>query len=171
MSDASPDTGRGPIPALGAYYIIPLLACALTIYYLVSTIDLIWEAKATGIFIGAILLMLCVAQIVRLSLMVARGEATLGFGDLVEDNLFNRQRLALLALTTIFVVSLPWIGTTAGLFLLIIAAIRVMGVREWHVLIAVAAITAATVHFLLIYLLGSQLPQGVFKGLFSAVGI
>jgi hypothetical protein len=68
-------------------------------------------------------------------------------------------------------VTLPWIGTTAGLFILIMASIRVMGVREWRVLVVVAATTAATVHFLLIYLLGSQLPQGVFKGMFSAVGI
>lgn len=170
MSNADPEAGRGSIPALGAYFLIPLMACGLTAYYLVSTIGLIWEAKATGIFIGGILLVLCAMQFVRLGLKVARGEGTLGFGDLFEDNLFNRQRLALLALTTIFVVSLPWIGTTAGLFLLIMATIRVMGVRKWRVLIAVAAITAATVHFLLIYLLGSQLPQGVFKKLLSLGG-
>jgi hypothetical protein len=35
----------------------------------------------------------------------------------------------------------------------------------------VALTTAAAVHFLLIYLLGSQLPQGVFKGVFAAIGI
>jgi hypothetical protein len=171
MSSADPEAGRGPIPALGAYFLIPLMACGLTAYYLVSTIGLIWEAKATGIFIGVILIGLCIAQFVRLGLMVARGEGTLGFGDLVENTLFNRQRLALLVLTAAFIILLPWVGTTAGLFLLIVASVRLMGVRDWRVLVAVAAITAATVHFLLIYLLGSQLPQGVFKTVFSLIGI
>ena len=52
MSNADPEAGRGPVPALGAYFIIPLLACALTVYYFVSAVGLIWEAKATGFFIG-----------------------------------------------------------------------------------------------------------------------
>ena len=170
MSHADPEAGRGTIPALGAYFIIPLMACGLTAYYLVSTIGLIWEAKATGIVIGITLVALCVAQFIRLGLKVARGEGTLGLGDLAENSHFNRQRLTLIVLSALFIVSLPWVGTTAGLFLVIVASIWVMGVRDWRVLIAVAAITAATVHFLLIYLLGSQLPQGVFKNLFSFGG-
>lgn len=170
MSNADPETGRGSIPALGAYFLIPLMACGLTAYYLVSTNGLIWEAKATGIVIGVVLLALCGAQILRLGLKIARGEGTFGFGDLVEDTLFNRQRFALLILSALFIATLPWIGTTVGLFLLIVASVRLMGVRDWRVLVAVAAITAATVHFLLIYLLGSQLPQGVFKPLFSFGG-
>jgi hypothetical protein len=171
MSHANPDAERGSKPALGAYFIIPLLACALTIYFLVSTRDLLWEARVTGTFIGVILLILCAVQIFRLSLTVVRGEATLGFGDLFENTLFNRQRLALLVFTTAFVVALPWIGTTVGLFILLVASVRIMGVRDWRVLVGVAFITAAMVHLLLIYLLGSQLPQGIFKGVFSAIGI
>lgn len=170
MTNANPDAGRGPIPALGAYFIIPLLGCGLTIYYLVSTASLIWEARATGTVIGVVLLALCAAQFVRLGLQIVRGEGNLGLGDLVENTLFNRQRLALLVFTAVFIILLPWIGTTAGLFVLIVASIRLMGVRDWRVLVAVAALTAATVHFLLIYLLGSQLPQGVFKHLFSLGG-
>jgi hypothetical protein len=171
MSDANPDAGRGPPPALGAYFIIPLLACGLTIYYLISTVGLIWEAKSTGIVIGVVLLALCGTQIIRLGLKIARGEGTLGLGDLVENSLFNRQRLALLVLSALFIAALPLIGTTVGLFLVIVASIRVMGVRDWRVLVATAAATAATVHLLLIYLLGSQLPQGVFKNLFSFGGM
>ena len=171
MSHADSDAGRGDKPALGAYFIVPLLASALTIYYFISTRGLIWEARATGTFIGGILLTLCGVQFLRLSLKIVRGEATLGFGGIFDDTLFNRQRLALLVFTTAFVVALPWIGTTVGLFILIIASIRVMGVRDWRTLVAVAFITAALVHLLLIYSLGSQLPQGVFKGVFSAIGI
>jgi len=171
MSHADPEVGRGIKPALGAYFIIPLLACGLTLYFLISTWNLIWEARSTGTFIGVILLLLCFAQFVRLGLRVARGEATLGFGDLVENTLYNRQRLALLVLTAVFIAALPLIGTTVGLFLVIIAMTRLMGVHDWRVLVALAFLAAASVHLLLIYALGSKLPQGVFKSLFSFGGI
>jgi hypothetical protein len=171
MSHADPDAGRGTVPALGAYFIIPALACALTVYFLVSTRDLIWEARSTGTFIGVILLALCMVQFIRLGLKVSRGEATLGLGELAQNTYYNRLRLALLVLTIAFIALLPVIGTTLGLFLVLIAMVRLMGVTNWRVLVTVAFITSATVHGLLIYLLGSQLPQGLLKPLFTSLGI
>jgi hypothetical protein len=47
---------------------------------------------------------------------------------------------------------------------------RLMGVHDWRVLIALAFLAAASVHLLLIYALGSKLPQGVFRSLFSFGG-
>lgn len=171
MTDANPDAGRGTVPALGAYFIIPVLASLLTIYFLVSTAGLIWEARSNGTFIGVILLLLCAAQFVRLGLKVMRGEGTLGFGDLTENSYFNRLRLGLLLLSIAFVALLPVIGTTLGLFLVLIAMIRLMGVENWRVLIAVAFVTAATVHGLLIKLLDSQLPQGLLKPVYQSLGL
>jgi hypothetical protein len=171
MSNANPDAGRGTVPALGPHFIIPLLASALTVYYLVSTANLIWEARSTGTYIGVTLLALCAVQFIKLGLKVKRGEGTIGFGDLVEDSFYNRLRLALLILIVAFVALLPVIGTTLGLFLVLIAMVRMMGVHSWRVLFTVAFITAATVHGLLIYLLGSQLPQGFLAPLFSFLGI
>lgn len=166
MSHAG-ETERGSKTALGAYFIIPLLACGLTVYYLVSTIDLVWEAKATGFFIGGVLLVLCTVQFVRLGVGVVQGEGSLGLGDLADNTLFNRQRLALLILIAAFIVTLQWVGTTLGLFLVLVACMWVMGVRSLRVLVGVALTTALVVHLLLIQLVGSQLPQGIFKGLFS----
>jgi hypothetical protein len=171
MTNVSPEAGRGQKSALGAFFIIPLLACALTIYFFVSTSDLNWEARSTGTFIGGILLCLCAAQFLRLGLKVARGEATLGLGDLIENTFYNRLRLGLLVLMTAFILLLPVLGTTLGLFLVLIAMVRLMGVKSWRVLLAIAFITAAIVHGLLIYLLGSQLPQGLMKPVFTSLGI
>jgi hypothetical protein len=167
MSDANPEAERGSSPALGSYFVIPILACGLTIYYLVSTVDLVWEAKATGIFIGAILIALCGVQFVRLGLRIARGQGTVGLGSLVDNNHFNRQRFALVALVAVFIATIHWVGTTLGLFILLVSSMWVMGVRRLRVLVGVAFVAAAVVHFLLIYLLGSQLPAGVFKNIFS----
>jgi hypothetical protein len=161
------ESERGSKAALGAYFIIPLLACGLTIYYLVTTLDLVWEARATGFFIGAILLALCLAQFVRLGRRVLQGEGNLSFGDLTANSPLNRQRLALLLLVLTFIVTLPWVGTTPALFLVLMASMWVMGVRKIRTLVAVALTTAIVVHLLLIQLVGSRLPQGVLTPLFS----
>ncbi len=171
MTNASSEAERGVKPALGANFIIPVLACALTIYFLVSTRTLLWEARSTGTFIGVILLVLCLVQFIRLGSQIVRGEATLGLGELVENTFYNRLRLGLLVLTVAFVALLPVLGTTLGLFFVLIAMIRLMGVRNWVVLVTVAFLAAATVHGLLIYLLRSQLPQGLLKPVFTAIGI
>ena len=56
MSDPHPAPSEPqPRAALGADFIIPLLACGLTLYYFVSTLDLVWEARATGTVIGLVL--------------------------------------------------------------------------------------------------------------------
>ena len=70
---ATPSAGAAPRSApISSFRCSP---ARLTIYYLISTVDLVWEAKATGIFIGVVLLALCVAQFVRLGLRIARAQA------------------------------------------------------------------------------------------------
>ena len=154
---------------VAADFIIPLLACALVAYYFASTTDLVWEAKATGTFIGAVLLALCLAHMARLLLLLRSRRAILSFGGLFADTTFNRQRLGLLLLAAAFIVSIQWIGTTLGLFLLLIGGMWVMGVRRIRTLVIVALAASATVYVLLIRLLSSRLPQGPVEWLLAAV--
>jgi hypothetical protein len=170
MSDPDLTAERGPRAALGADFIIPVLACGLTGYYFVSTLDLVWEARATGIFIGCMLLALCAAQFGLLGLRIGRGAGGFGLGALTENTLFNRQRLALVVLVALFVVSIHWISTTLGLFLVLIGCMWVLGVRSTRMLLAIAFTTAAVVHLVLIHLLASRLPGGIFQKLLSAAG-
>ena len=81
-----------------------------------------------------------------------------------DDTLFNRQRLALLAFTAAFVVTLAVDRHDASACSPLIASMRVLGVRDWRILVAVAFATAATVHFLLIYLLGQPASAGRVQG-------
>jgi hypothetical protein len=167
MSEPGQESERGK-PGLGADLIIPVLACGLAIYYFVSTADLVWEAKATGVVVGIVLIALCAVQFAKIARDVVAARGDLGLGDLAENTLFNRQRLALVALAVSFVVTLPWVGTTLGLFLVLFASMWVLGVRSIPALLGVSIASAATVHLLLIYLLGSRLPQGILRILFSA---
>jgi hypothetical protein len=170
MEHSSEENEGGPgQEPLGADFIIPCLASALTAYFLITTLDLAWEAKVTGTFIGAVLLALCVTHFARLGLRIASHRGSLGLGGLISDSLFNRQRLALLVLAILFIASIQWVGTTLGLFLLLVASMRVMGVRSPRVVFGVALLTAAVVYLLLIYLLGSRLPHGVIENVLSAI--
>ena len=147
-------------PALGADLIIPLLAVAFTTYYLVSTAHLTWEAKANGVVIGILLYALIAVHLVRIGLRVARGEATLRLGELVDFDRPQKQRIALVAITALYIAALPWTGTSLGLFLTMFAMMWVLGERSWRMLIGVSLATTATVYLLFIVFLQTRLPEG-----------
>jgi hypothetical protein len=156
---------------LGADLIIPLLAIALVAYYVVSTDELSWEAKATGVLVGVVLTAMCTIQIVRVLRAAITGGGRLGFGGLLANTPENMKRFGLVGLTAAFIGGVSITGTTLGLFVLLIALMLVMGVREWKTLVLVAFCTAATVYVLLIYLLGSKLPQGpIERGIAALFG-
>lgn len=165
--EAREEVAAGP---LGADFIIPVLAVALIVYYSATTVGLGWEAKVTGIVIGAVLAPLCAVHMVRMVLAIARGEGTFGFGDLISSTPFNRQRLGLVVLVTTFIATLAWAGTTLGLFLLLISCMLLMGVRSIRALVAVALTTTAVVYLLLIFLLNSRLPRGPVEELLRWLG-
>jgi hypothetical protein len=165
-ADAHDEAVAGP---LGADFIIPVLALALIVYYSATTIGLTWEAKVTGVVIGAVLAPLCIVHMVRMVLAISRGQGTPGLGDLISNTLFNRQRLGLVLLITTFIATIEWIGTTLGLFLLLVGCMLLMGVRSVRALIGVALATTAVVYVVLIFLLNSRLPQGVVEKLIRSV--
>jgi hypothetical protein len=147
-------------PALGADLFIPALALAFTTYYLVSTAHLTWEAKANGVVIGLLLYGLIVVHLVRIGFRVARRQVTLGFGDFFDSTTPQKQRLALVGITALFIAALPWTGTSLGLFLTMFAMMWVLGERSWWTLIGVSLATTATVYLLFILFLGTRLPRG-----------
>jgi hypothetical protein len=152
---------------LGADFIIPLLSCILAGYYLATTTDLVWEARAAGVAVGVPLIAMCVLNMGRTIYRIAQGRGTFGFGEIFENTLFNRQRLGLGILTALFIITLPWTGTTLGLFLVLVASMRLLGVTSIRQLLIVAAATAASVYVLLIYLVSSRLPQGPVEWLIA----
>ena len=167
---SSPEGGAPEPPvraALGADAIIPALGCALTAYYLLSTTDLVWEARATGTVIGLTLLALCAALFVRIGMSVVSGGAALGFGDLFRNDAFNRQRLGLIAMVTVYVATIYWVGATIGLFFLLVGCMWLLGVRNWRQLIGISLTAALVVHLTLIVLLGSRLPRGLIIDQFA----
>ena len=161
MSDQNHDgAGRDGRPALGADLIIPCLAAALTIYFLVSTSRMVWEARANGTVIGAALLILIAVQVFKVMRQWWAGAGTLGLGPLVERSSLQAQRLGLLAVLAVFIAAVPFVGTTLGLFATMLACMLILGVRDWRMLVGISFAVAATVYGLFILLLQSRLPRG-----------
>ena len=168
MSSLDPGPSQPPArAALGADFIIPALACGLTVYYLASTVELVWEARATGTVIGVTLLALCIAHVARLGLRIASGRAGAGTGDLFANDEFNRQRFGLALMVMVYILTIHWVGATIGLFLLLIGCMRLLGVKSVRTLVGVALVTAVLVHLALITLLDSKLPRGLIIDQFS----
>ncbi len=160
---SSPDDGAREPPAraaVGADFIIPVLGCALTFYYLVSTTDLVWEARATGTVIGLTLFALCALLTTKLVRSVVSDRATLGFGGLFRNGEFNRQRFGLTAMAIVYVATIHWVGATIGLFFLLVGCMWLLGVRSVRQLVGIALTAALFVHLALIVLLDSKLPRG-----------
>ncbi|WP_158046297.1 hypothetical protein [Skermanella pratensis] len=145
---------------LGADLIIPVLAAGFTLYYLISSSNLVWEARANGTVIGVVLLALIAVQVVRIVLNLRNGTGSLGFGDLGRWTPAQGQRLALIGVLILFIVTIPWLGTTLGLFLVMLAAMWILGLRQPVTLLAVAGGVAASVFLVFIVLLGARFPPG-----------
>jgi hypothetical protein len=154
---------------VAADFIIPLLACGLAGYYLATTTDLVWEARAAGVAVGVPLILMCLLHMGRTTYRIIQGSASFSFGEIFANTLFNRQRLVLGLLIATFIIALPWTGTTLGLFLVLVASMRVLGVTSIRQLVTVAAATAATVYVLLMYLVSSRLPQGPVEWLIARI--
>lgn len=167
MSEDHAASRGGDRPALGGDLVIPILAAAFTIYFLITTAGLDWEARANGVLIGVTLLVLVALQVGQTALKVATGGATLGLGELAEATPAQGRRLALIAILAAFIGTLPWLGTSLGLTLTMAASMAVLGVRSPRVLAGVSLGTAAAVYLLFIALLGAQLPAGPVEDLIA----
>lgn len=147
-------------PSVGADLVIPALALAFAVYFFIDIADLAWEAKANGVLIGSILVVLIVVQLARLGLQLARGEGRLGFESLLGPREALPARLGLVAVTIAFIALVPWLGLTLTLFLAMAAALRAMGLRNLRTCLIISFVVAASAYGLFIALLDTDMPHG-----------
>jgi hypothetical protein len=158
-------------PPVGQELIIPALAVGFTGYYFWTVLDLAWEAKANGIVIGGILLVLVAILLVRIGWRVTHRQARLRvtLGSTWE---VDRVRLALMGIMVAFLVLLPVLGTSISLAAMLFAAMWLLGARHWPTLIGVSLLTPLLVWASLIVILGTRFPAGPFEtGMAALLGI
>jgi hypothetical protein len=152
--------------ALGADLVIPALALGFAAYFFVSIADLAWEAKANGVVIGGILVVLIAIQVVRIAIRVLKREASLRFDPLWEPREALGKRVGMVLVTVAFIATLSWLGLTLGLLLALFAALWIMGVRGKSLVILPAAVALAA-YLLFVALLHSDIPHGPIERLLS----
>jgi hypothetical protein len=146
--------------ALGADLVIPALALAFAAYFFVSTDELVWEAKANGVVIGAVLALLVVAQLSRTFSQIVKREGDLGMAALLEPRELLAKRVGLVLLTAVFIAVLPWLGLTLSLWLGMLGALYLVGVRSRRILVWLPLGTAASIYLLFIAVLDAGFPHG-----------
>lgn len=154
---------------LGADLVIPLLALAFAAYFFVSIAGLSWEAKANGVIIGTLLVLLVLAQIVRIAVEVRKGRADLEADVLWSPREAMGKRIAMVLITVAFIATIKWLGLTLGLLLGIAAGLWAMGVRSWKAIAGVSVATAASAYLLFIAALDSNFPHGPVERLLKAL--
>lgn len=166
MADEA-ESDRTERPAIGGELLLPALGVALAIYFLIDVADLAWEARATATVIAWGLLALIAVHLVRIAIRISNGEATLGIGSLIEPRRLMPTRLLVLAVTGVFVILLPWLGLTLGLFLLVSVMMRLLRAGSWLKIVITAAAVSIAAYFLFIALLDSRMPHGPVEKLLA----
>jgi hypothetical protein len=159
---------KGEWPALGADLVIPLLALAFIAYFFSDVRGLEWEAKANGVIIGTVLLVLVIAQIARIAWKVSKGRGTLSMLPLYEPREVTGKRIGMVLVTVAFIATIPWMGLTLGLFAWMFVALWIMGIRRWGVLAAIAGAVAVSAYLLFILALDSDFPHGPVENAVAA---
>lgn len=153
--------------SLGADLVIPALALGFAVYFFWSIADLGWEAKANGVLIGAVLVVLVLIQFARMAGQLARGT-----GDLNADPLWLPRdalgkRIGMVVIAVVFIAVLQWLGLTLALLFSMSPALWVMGVRKPWTIAGVSFAVAAAAYLLFIAVLDSAFPHGPVEQLLA----
>ena len=151
----------------GADLVIPALALGFAVYFFISIAELGWEAKANGVLIGTILVVLIAFQLILTIRELVQGRASLGMSELWLPREVFMKRLGLVLITIVFIATLKWLGLTLGLYLSLLASLLLMGVRSRVALICVPLGIAAAAYLMFILLLQSDFPHGPVEKLFA----
>ena len=152
---------------LGADFVVPVLALGFALYFFWSIADLVWEAKANGVVIGSVLVVLIVLQVARTALRIARGEGDLGLEPLWHPRDVLFKRLGMVLVTVAFIVLLQVLGLTLSLLIAMAAALFIMGVRNAWTIAWISAAVSAAAYILFIAVLDSAFPHGPIEKLLS----
>lgn len=165
-----PDSpSRGAPEAIGGEFVIPALAVAFAAYFIVSVRELAWDAKANAVVVAGTLMALVAIQLVRSFRRLARGQASLAMGSLIEPRALLPQRATLLAVTALFIALVPWLGLTLGLFCLVAALMFCLQAGSLRTTVLTALAVAAGAYVLFVALLDTRLPRGPVEALLAGL--
>ena len=174
MTQASnADAGPGIVPEkkqpLGADLIIPVGTILFAIYYLSTVWDLPWQAKAAGLGIAGAMVIVLALLGVRFFREWSEGLGDLGLGSLVSPPAILWQRLGLLVAALAFILVMPFVGFTIGLFLFLMAGMIILsGLAELKSAAIIALLVSIGGYLLFIVFVRARFPHGPVETLLSS---
>jgi hypothetical protein len=164
----SPEGGQRR--AIGGDLIIPIAAVAFTLYYFSTIIHSPWEAQVNAFFVGSILLVLVLIQLVRMGRMLIGREADLRLGELIRPTALLPKRLSLLALTIGYIMVIEWLGFTLTTFLFLASSMLLLNDgRRPAFILGLAAAVALGGWLLFIVAFHTRFPAGPLEHLLRAL--
>ncbi|MEK9662308.1 MAG: tripartite tricarboxylate transporter TctB family protein [Alphaproteobacteria bacterium] len=168
MSEESPQSGAPK--AVGGEFVLPAVAVAFTIYYFTTISEVPWIAQVSALLVGSVLILLCAIFAVRTVLSIRRGEARFGFGPLAAPAHYVGKRVALLALTIVYIFVIDWLGFTITSFLFLASAMLLLsGGRQRGRILLIAAALSLGGYLLFIVAFHTRFPAGPFENLMKAL--
>jgi hypothetical protein len=154
----------------GGELLIPVAAALFTVYYFTTITEVPFNAQASALFVGTILLLLCVAFFIRIRVGVRRGDLSLRVGALIEPVSFVPKRLILLGLTVAYIFVVGWLGFTLTTFLFLALSMTVLndGKRKGFIA-ALSAVLAVAGWLLFVVAFETRFPAGPFEQLMQKV--
>ena len=167
------DPGQGEKPQkkhVGGELVIPVGALLFTIYYFTTIIDVPFTAQVSALFVGTVLTICVAVFLVRVGLMIRRGEADLGMGRLLEPVDYIPKRLALLGLTIAYIYVIHWGGFTLTTFVFLALAMALLNNgRRKGFIVMLSALLAIGGWLLFIVAFEVRFPEGPFEHLMKGL--
>lgn len=168
MAEEAP---KKPAPKpVGGELVIPAAAVAFTLYYFSTITDVPFTAQASALFVGTVLILLCLALFVRIFLGVRRGDLSLRVGALIEPVSYVPKRLMLLGLAIGYIFVVDWLGFTLTAFLFLSLAMTILNDgRSKGFILALSGTLALAGWLLFIVAFETRFPAGPFELLMQRI--
>ncbi len=150
--------------------VIPILAIVFTLYYFTTIWDSPWTAQVSAFLVGGILLLVCCIFIVHCLRWLARGEGSLGFGNLFGWDDIRTGRIGLLATTVGFCLLIEPLGFTLATFLFLFTSMVILAKgRNIPFTLGLSALIALVGWAVFIWAFDTRFPRGWFETTMKAV--
>ena len=155
---------------VGGELIVPVAGLLFTIYYFSTIIDSPWTAQVSAFFVGAILIALIVAFLVKTAIEYRAGLVDLKAGAIAEPRELLPKRLILFGLTLGYIYVIHLLGFTLTTFLFMAAAMALLSNgRRLGFIVALSAVMSLAGWALFILAFDTRFPLGPFEWLTEAL--
>lgn len=149
---------------VGGELVIPIAGLLFTLYYFSTILNSPWTAQISAFFIGAILIALTVAYLVKTMIEYRAGLVDMKMGALAEPAALLPKRLILFGLTLGYIYVIHLLGFTLTTFVFMAASMALLSNgRRLGFVIMLSAIVALAGWALFILAFDTRFPLGPFE--------